>query len=288
MQSSPSSGSPFLSGRRLSNSTDVTRSPRSPARGTILDHLNLAGLYGLSSLSTPVIAEPSDSDTWDSVLEYALKRDLRSRPRVTGFISAQRITGRWLIERDDSDLTKMIQNDSDLLEDVCMLSHRLQHKARHSVSPVQSRSPKLWEIFPGTPRSSATSISEGSPASSARDARSHTRTPSITGSHRESPHGVDAEGAGGDVQVDEDSQGLSPHSIPAQGLGLVTEENPDEISLEGGQGASQPEPSALGHDEQVEDGYEIVTMMPMDHTADPILLVSSSAGDALLAQASRS
>lgn len=184
--------------------------------------------------------------------------------------------------------SKIIQNDSDLLEDVCRLSQRLRHKARHSVSPVQSRSPKLWEIFPGTPRSSATSMSEGSPASSARDARSHTRTPSITGSHHESPHGVGAEGASGDVQVDEDSQDLGPHSIPAQGLGLVTEENPNEISLDGDQGASHPEPSVLGHDEQVEDGYEIVTMMPMDHTTDPILLVSSSAGDALLAQASRS
>lgn len=297
MQSSPSSASPFLSGRRLSNSSDVTRSPRSPARGTILDHLNLAGLYGLSSLSTPVTAEPSDSDTWvsrdpadwdyEQVLEYALKRDLRSRPGVTGFISTQRITGRWLIERDDSDLTKMIQNDSDLLEDICTLSHRLRRKARHSVSPVQSRSPKLWEIFLDTPRSSTTSMSEGSPASSARDARSHTRTPSVTEGRHESEafHGVGAEGASGDVQVNanEDSQGLGPHSIPAQGLGLVTEESPDDISLEGDQDASQPEPSALGHDEQVEDEYEIVTMMPMDHTTDPILLVSSSAGDALLA-----
>lgn len=94
-------------------------------------------------------------------------------------------------------------------------------------------------------------MSEGSPASSARDARSHTRTPSITGSHHESPHGVGAEGASGDVQVDEDSQDLGPHSIPAQGLGLVTEENPNEISLDGDQGASHPEPSVLGHDEQV-------------------------------------
>lgn len=98
-------------------------------------------------------------------------------------------------------------------------------------------------------------MSEGSPASSARDARSHTRTPSVTEGRHESEafHGVGAEGASGDVQVNanEDSQGLGPHSIPAQGLGLVTEESPDDISLEGDQDASQPEPSALGHDEQV-------------------------------------
>lgn len=176
----------------------------------------------------------------DKIIQYSSRLPVNSMHKLTALINKEHLSGRSFIEADDDALAKLAGDDSELLRDVTLLSHRLKNRAK-CTSPITPRSPAVWDIFSETGATGASPVSPTSSSSSPINARGSVDPNPATGrlpgeeGNVQSP-AVEETPGGGSTGDNRHDDGLDTSAAPAHSAeesGASTEPVPTSSTVPG-------------------------------------------------------